>query len=71
MYNNRISPLPSFLRLVDFERSLNTVPAIRNFYVRDFQRGVATIEVHLVVPERWEALIEGLRKIAGLQVAAI
>jgi len=66
-----VSSLPSFLRLVDFERSLTRIAAVKNFYVRDFRRGVARIELKLLSANEWPRLIEGLNSISGLKIATV
>lgn len=45
-----LSPIPSFPRLVEIERRIQSLPAVRTLYVRDFRRGVATLAVGLRQP---------------------
>jgi hypothetical protein len=42
-----LSPVPSFSRLVELERRIQTLPIVRSLYVRDFRGGVATLAVGL------------------------
>jgi hypothetical protein len=42
-----LSPVRSFPRLVEIERRIQTLPAVRTLYVRDFRNGVATLAVGL------------------------
>lgn len=42
-----LSPVPSFPRLVEIERRIQTLPDVRTLYVRDFRNGVATLAVGL------------------------
>src|SRR5438105_13365429 len=54
-----LSPVPSFARLVDIERRIQSLAQVRTLYVRDFRGGVATLAVGLRVPmlvdELWSA----------------
>lgn len=45
-----LSPIPSFPRLVEIERRIQSLPAVRTLYVRDFRGGVATLAVGLRQP---------------------
>src|SRR5438552_1294928 len=55
-----LSPVPSFARLVDIERRIQSLAQVRTLYVRDFRGGVATLAVGLRVPmlvdELWSAI---------------
>ena len=42
-----LSPIPSFPRLVEIERRIQSLPVVRTLYVRDFRGGVATLAVGL------------------------
>lgn len=42
-----LSPVPSFPRLVEIERRIQSLPGVRTLYVRDFRNGVATLAVGL------------------------
>ncbi len=42
-----LSPIPSFPRLVEIERRIQSLPGVRTLYVRDFRNGVATLAVGL------------------------
>ncbi|GAC1698837.1 MAG: hypothetical protein NVS9B6_09570 [Candidatus Limnocylindrales bacterium] len=45
-----LSPIPSFPRLVEIERRIQSLPVVRTLYVRDFRGGVATLAVGLRQP---------------------
>src|SRR5207249_9111559 len=45
-----LTPVPSFPRLVEIERRIQSLPIIRTLYVRDFRAGVATLAVGLRTP---------------------
>ena len=45
-----LSPIPSFPRLVEIERRIQSLPSVRTLYVRDFRGGVATLAVGLRQP---------------------
>ena len=45
-----LSPVPSFPRLVEIERRIQSLPGVRTLYVRDFRNGVATLAVGLRSP---------------------
>ena len=45
-----LTPVPSFPRLVEIERRIQSLPIIRTLYVRDFRAGVATLAVGLRSP---------------------
>jgi hypothetical protein len=55
-----LSPVPSFARLVDIERRIQSLAQVRTLYVRDFKGGVATLAVGLrvamSVDELWSAI---------------
>ena len=55
-----LSPVPSFARLVDIERRIQSLAQVRTLYVRDFRGGVATLAVGLRIPmlvdELWSAI---------------
>src|SRR5437773_3334020 len=55
-----LSPVPSFARLVDIERRIQSLAQVRTLYVRDFGGGVSTLAVGLRVPmlvdELWSAI---------------
>jgi hypothetical protein len=55
-----LSPVPSFARLVDIERRIQSLAQVRTLYVRDFRGGVATLAVGLRVPmlveDLWSAI---------------
>ena len=55
-----LSPVASFPRLVDIERRIQSLPAIRTLYVRDFRGGVATLAVALRSPMTPEAFVSAL-----------
>lgn len=58
-----LSPVPSFPRLVEIERHIQSLPAVRTLYVRDFRVGVATLAVSLRAPmtaEEVSAMLAGL-----------
>jgi hypothetical protein len=42
-----LSPIPSFPRLVEIERRIQSLSGVRTLYVRDFRNGVATLAVGL------------------------
>ena len=42
-----LSPVPSFPRLVEIERRIQSLAGVRTLYVRDFRNGVATLAVGL------------------------
>lgn len=61
-----LSPVPSFPRLVEIERHIQSLPAVRTLYVRDFRVGVATIAVALrspMTPEEFGATLAGLSQL--------
>ena len=45
-----LSPISSFPRLVELERRLQGMPAVRTVYARDFRNGVATLAIGLRNP---------------------
>jgi hypothetical protein len=45
-----LSPVPSFPRLVEIERRIQSLQSVRTLYVRDFRNGVATLAVGLRSP---------------------
>ena len=45
-----LSPIASFPRLVELERRLQGMPAVRTVYARDFRNGVATLAIGLRTP---------------------
>lgn len=45
-----LSPIPSFPRLEEIERRIQSLPSVRTLYVRDFRGGVATLAVRLRQP---------------------
>lgn len=45
-----LSPIASFPRLVELERRLQGMPAVRTVYARDFRNGVATLAIGLRQP---------------------
>lgn len=45
-----LAPIPSFPRLVEIERRIQSLSAVRTLYVRDFRGGVATLAVGLRQP---------------------
>ena len=45
-----LSPISSFPRLVELERRLQGMPAVRTVYARDFRNGVATLAIGLRSP---------------------
>ena len=45
-----LSPISSFPRLVELERRLQGMPAVRTVYARDFRNGVATLAIGLRTP---------------------
>ena len=45
-----LSPIASFPRLVELERRLQGMPAVRTVYARDFRNGVATLAIGLRSP---------------------
>ena len=55
-----LSPVPSFARLVEIERRIQSLAQVRTLYVRDFRGGVATLALGLRVPmsvdELWSAI---------------
>lgn len=58
-----LSPIPSFPRLVEIERHIQGLPAVRTLYVRDFRAGVATLAVALrsaMAPDEFAGLLAGL-----------
>ena len=61
-----LSPVPSFPRLVEIERHIQSLPAVRTLYVRDFRVGVATIAVSLrsaMTPDEFGAMLAGLSEL--------
>lgn len=61
-----LSPVPSFPRLVEIERHIQSLPAVRTLYVRDFRVGVATIAVALrspMTPEEFGVTLTGLSEL--------
>lgn len=61
-----LSPVPSFPRLVEIERHIQSLPAVRTLYVRDFRAGVATIAVSLrsaMTPDEFAAMLTGLSQL--------
>lgn len=58
-----LSPIPSFPRLVEIERRIQSLAVVRTLYVRDFRGGVATLAVGLrqpLVSEEFAAALSGL-----------
>jgi len=58
-----LSPIPSFPRLVEIERRIQSLPVVRTLYVRDFRGGVATLAVGLrqpMVSSEFAAALGGL-----------
>lgn len=58
-----LSPVPSFPRLVEIERHIQSLPAVRTLYVRDFRAGVATLAVSLrsaMTPDEFGVTLTGL-----------
>ena len=58
-----LSPIPSFPRLVEIERRIQSLPVVRTLYVRDFRGGVATLAVGLRQPlasSEFAAALSGL-----------
>jgi hypothetical protein len=58
-----LSPIRSFPRLIEIERHIQALPAVRTLYVRDFRGGVATLAVALrsaMVPTDFAELLAGL-----------
>ena len=61
-----LSPVPSFPRLVEIERHIQSLPSVRTLYVRDFRAGVATLAVSLrsaQTPEEFGAAVTGLSEL--------
>lgn len=61
-----LSPVPSFPRLVEIERHIQSLPAVRTLYVRDFRAGVATLAVSLraaMTAEEFAATLIGLSEL--------
>ncbi len=60
-----LSPVPSFPRLVEIERHIQALPAVRTLYVRDFRGGTATLAVTLrsaMTPEEFAGVLSGLEQ---------
>lgn len=60
-----LSPVPSFPRLVEIERHIQALPAVRTLYVRDFRGGTATLAVALrsaMTPEEFAGMLSGLEQ---------
>jgi hypothetical protein len=60
-----LSPIPSFPRLVELERQIQTLPVVRTLYVRDFRAGIATLAVALrsaMTPEEFAGLLAGFQR---------
>jgi hypothetical protein len=58
-----LSPIASFPRLVEIERHIQSLPAVRTLYVRDFRGGSATLAVALrsaMTPEEFAGMLAGL-----------
>jgi hypothetical protein len=55
-----LSPVPSFARLVEIERRIQSLAQVRTLYVRDFRGGVATLALGLRIPmstdELWASM---------------
>ena len=61
-----ISPVASFPRLVEIERHIQSLPAVRTLYVRDFRAGTATLAVALrspLVPEEFGTMLASLEQL--------
>jgi hypothetical protein len=60
-----LSPVPSFPRLVEIERRIQSLPVVRTLYVRDFRAGAATLAVSLrsaMTPEEFASILAGLQQ---------
>ena len=60
-----LSPVPSFPRLVEIERRIQSLPVVRTLYVRDFRAGAATLAVALraaMTPEEFASILAGLQQ---------
>jgi hypothetical protein len=60
-----LSPVASFPRLVEIERHIQALPAVRTLYVRDFRAGTATLAVALrsaMTPEEFGGMLSGLER---------
>ncbi len=60
-----LSPVASFPRLVEIERHIQALPAVRTLYVRDFRGGTATLAVALrsaMTPEEFAGMLSGLEQ---------
>ena len=58
-----LSPVPSFPRLVEIERRIQSLSGVRTLYVRDFRNGVATLAVGLrsaMTADEFGAAVRGL-----------
>jgi hypothetical protein len=58
-----LSPIRSFPRLIEIERHIQALPAVRTLYVRDFRGGVATLAVALrsaMAPTDFAEVLAGL-----------
>ena len=61
-----ISPVGSFPRLVEIERHIQALPAVRTLYVRDFRSGTATLAVALrspITPEEFGGMLISLDRL--------
>ncbi len=61
-----ITPVGSFPRLVEIERHIQSLPAVRTLYVRDFRAGTATLAVALrspLTPDEFGAMLSSLEQL--------
>ena len=63
-----LTPVPSFPRLVEIERRIQSLPIVRTLYVRDFRAGVATLAVGLRSPMSSDEVASALATLADLRM---
>jgi hypothetical protein len=66
-----VSGVHSFFTLVGLENWLREADGIGNFTIRNFQDGVATIQLSFALPERWEVMVDRFRTVPGLEISAV
>src|SRR2546428_13915350 len=63
-----LTPVPSFPRLVEIERRIQSLPIVRTLYVRDFRAGVASLAVGFRPPMSSADVAAALATVSDLRM---